>query len=113
MSRTIKDVPIKHVLPTEDYVLVQQYDANMSAGGLHLPERAKVVVHVARKVGSNVKNVKEGDLVILGTDRAAVAVHEVSGPAALVPGDAIAGVIRGFDWETALKDEATSPLLVS
>ena len=112
MSRTIKDVPLKHVHPSDDFVVIEQHSAHQSAGGLHIPDRAKVAVNVVRRVGKSVTNVKEGDIVILSSDRSLVFVPECKGLVALAPKDAIAGVIRGIDWSAAMED-ATAPELIS
>jgi len=113
MAKSLSNVPLKNVVPGPEYVLVQQFDSHMSAGGLHLPDRAKVVVHIAKAVGSKVKHVQVGDIVITAQDRALVAIPEVGGNVALVPGDVIAAVIRGYNWRDALNDEATKPALVA
>jgi hypothetical protein len=101
MSKTISNVPIKHVIPGPTQVLVRQYDANQTEGGLHLPEVAQAVIHVAEKVGEDVKHVKEGDIVLLYGAAQIAGLAQVKELCALIPGDAIGGVIRGYDWRTA------------
>lgn len=106
-AKTITSVPIKHVLPAPDMVLVRQHTTDETDGGLHLPERAKEVVHVAVKVGEEVKHVQEGDIVLLHGAADISALPQVKELCAIIPGDAIGGVIRRYDWK------ATAPKLVT
>lgn len=114
MSQTIKDVPLEHLHPDEDSVVVQQYNSTETEAGIQLPEIAQVIVQVAKKVGKNVKHVQKGDIVLIRNTSAVTFVPEVKGPCAIVPAAAIAGVIRGYDWRSKLMDEVRrAPKLVS
>lgn len=114
MSRaTLKNVPIKHLHPAPDMVLVEQHDTTQTESGIQLPDVAKLVVHVAKKVGSNIKHVEPGDVVILRDYGSVTYVHEVKGPCALVPGGAIVGVIRGYDWKSVAYGQARQAILAS
>src|SRR5690606_30093069 len=111
MARTIRNVPVKHLQPAPGFVLVTQYDTTELGSGIVMPDTAKVVVQVAKKVGKGVEHVREGDLVILREGSRFTGVPEIKGQCALVHHDAIAGVIRDYDWRSAVL-EAT-PKLVS
>jgi hypothetical protein len=98
MAQTLKNIPRKHLIPGPEWVLIQQHDTTHTEAGVILPDTAKIVVQVAIKVGKDVENVREGDIVILRDSSSVVFVPEVKGPCALVPEGAIVGVIRGYDW---------------
>lgn len=98
MAKTIANVPLKHCLPMRDHVLVRQYDANKTESGLHLPEVAQAVIHVAEKVGEGVELVQEGDIVIIGVSGTMAALPQLKEMCALIHKDHIAGVLRGYDW---------------
>lgn len=97
MARVLANVPLKHVLPAPDEVLVRRFDTSETAAGLHLPDAAAEFVYVAQKVGADVKHVQEGDVVLCRAYRAAILPYTKE-PCAFVPGDEITGVIRGYDW---------------
>lgn len=110
---TLKNVPIKHLKPGPDHVLVEQFDTTHTESGLQLPDMAKIIVHVAKKVGESVTHVQVGDIVILRDYGSITYVSEVKGPCALVPGGAIVGVIRGYDWKSVAYGQAREGILAS
>ncbi len=106
MAQTISGVPRKHFIPRKDHILVKRYDSTQTDGGLHLPDVARVMVFVAIKVGAEVDDVREGDILILAKREGAVAIPEIDeADCAMIPEAMICGVIRGYDWRAKLLDE--------
>ena len=103
MARTIENVPVKHCLPMPGFVLVQQFDANETEAGLHLPATANAVIHIAKKVGEDVELVQEGDIVIIAATGVMAGLPQLKEMCALIHKDHISGVIRGYDWRAARK----------
>ena len=93
--------------PGPEYVLIEQHEGASTEGGVLLPEVARTIVLVAKRVGRKVKDsghVLEGDIVIVRDNASITRVPELKGLCAVIHEGNIAGVIRGYDWREAMKE---------